>query len=344
LDSMTNELTLQRTIETSVYDDVDTARMQVQALDTERAIYCGPYGDTRPPMMGINCAVVDTTTGQTLSEHLAFESKPGEDIYYNDPKVVLLDYGYVAVIGEFSNGAGRKTNEKGSATVQAKIFQITDQNEFILEDQETDFAMPFQTHAAACSGMYGNPADEEEQSFAILSGPPTGVGQGMLHTFKWTSSTGFNTRDEWIIFNVADMAYQSNMYGANPGNQGRNFASCIGNVENPGYGVEGGFMPTVKTFFVSTMSGKEPGGIKNSQFLSASPALFDPTEGIGPPSGSSGSGENGSSGGAQGPGEGSGACGCKTAGKSSDNSGTMAAGLLLLGLGLAAARRRREDA
>ncbi len=341
LDIDTNEQELNLTSRSVVYTNLNIARQSVEAIDYDRALYCGPYGNTRPPNMGVLCNIVDANDGDVLNEMLIAESKPNQDIYYNDPQVAALDYNRFAIKVNRSNGAGRKTNDKGASRSEVQFWEITDNNEFILKDQEKDLDAPFQTHAAMCSGMYGDPAKESAQSFALLTAPPTGVGQGMLHTMKWTAESGFSQADQWIISEVGDSGEQSNMYGANPNNQGRNFLNCIGNVENPGYGIDGAFMPTVKSFFVSTMSGKKPGEGKNSQFLSASPALHDPTGTQGPPSGSSGSGGTKGPGSSGSAGESSGACAMGDAGTS--HNGTMAA-LVLLGLGLAAARRRREDA
>lgn len=340
LDIDTNVQEMNSTFRSVAYSNLNIARQSLAVIDYDRVLYCGPYGNTRPPNMGVLCTIVDANDGDVLNEMLIAESLPNQDIYMNDPQVAALDYNRFAIKYSMSNGAGRKTNDKGASLARVAFWEITDNNEFILKDQENDLDAPFQTHAAMCSGMYGDPATESAQSFALLTAPPTGVGQGMLHTMKWTAESGFAQLTQWIISEVGDSGEQSNMYGANPNNQGRNFINCIGNVENPGYGIEGAFMPTVKSFFVSTMSGKKPGEGKNSQFLTASPALHDPTGTVGPPSGSSGSGDSSGSGSSGGQGESSGACAMSDAG--ADNNGTMAA-LVLLGLGLAAARRRRED-
>jgi MYXO-CTERM domain-containing protein len=54
----------------------------------------------------------------------------------------------------------------------------------------------------------------------------------------------------------ADGGYLSNMLGRNPATQGRNHHNCMGDVPNIGYGVAGGFMPKVKSFFLMPWNGR----------------------------------------------------------------------------------------
>ena len=70
----------------------------------------------------------------------------------------------------------------------------------------------------------------------------------------------------------ADSGYAANLYGPNPGRQGRDFLRCIGDVPNPGFGKAGGFRPEVASFFARPSCGMQPGEPKNALFLSLLPA------------------------------------------------------------------------
>ena len=63
----------------------------------------------------------------------------------------------------------------------------------------------------------------------------------------------------------------ANLYGQNPNTQGRDFLRCLADVPNPGFGQPTGYLPNVKTFFVTPHHGRIPGEDKNSMWLSFVP-------------------------------------------------------------------------
>jgi MYXO-CTERM domain-containing protein len=126
--------------------------------------------------------------------------------------------------------------------------------------------------------------------------------------------------------------------------QGRDFLRCVGDVPNPGYHVDGGYMKDVSSFFVAAVSGRVPGDYKNSLYLSFVPGKADtlsspqnpaPADDLPPPSSDNANGPQPK------PVDSSG-CACSTPGTSSD-SGTMFGGLALLGIVIVSVRRRRSS-
>src|SRR5690606_30983330 len=98
--------------------------------------------------------------------------------------------------------------------------------------------------------------EAKDKTLAIITGSPSGAGQGQMQVYQFGTEKKLGLVRRETVSDYSDSGFQSNMYGANPNNQGRNFFSCIGDVPNPGYGIAGGFRPYVKSFWAITMSGK----------------------------------------------------------------------------------------
>jgi MYXO-CTERM domain-containing protein len=182
-----------------------------------------------------------------------------------------------------------------------------------------------------------------------MGASPIGIGRAamlMVH-FDKTSPTPFSydaKGDWWPVNWDGDSGWLANRYGENPGRQGRDFLRCIGDVPNPGHGVDKGYMPDVKSFFVTAIPGRIPGDPKNSLFLSFLPAEVDtpgtpsnpvnaqdvPTGGTTNPNG--------------GPPQDSNGCACTSVGSARTSSGEMLGGLAMLGLVIAGVGARRKKA
>jgi hypothetical protein len=344
-DAEAKKLMLDRTYATVAYQPTNIARQHMAAIDEGRTLYCGPYGNQRPPEKGVACVVLDAKNGQKLSEVMTIaKSDPDKDVYYNQPTLAALAYNRFAIQVLRSNGEGRKNNGKGSNIAELYVYEVTPDNTLVLKASQEKLETTFQTHSAICSGQYGvlDAAGDVDTFISVVSASPTGVGQAMMQMMRWSAEEGFvvDPKDKWIIAEYGDAGFESNMYGDNPGNQGRNFLTCLGSVANPGYGVEGGFMPGVRSLFVAPVNGKKPDQPKNSQFLSFIPGASDaplapqaPTPGGG---GDGGPAPEVAPPSAGGPGETAGACSYAASPRSG-----VGALLFVVGLALAVARRRR---
>lgn len=240
------------------------------------AMYCSSQGNERPPEDGVTCAALDPLTGDIHpgTKQILMKSDKASKLYYNQPTVSALEFGRFALEVLESNGAGRKDNEKGSNKAHLLVVQASPES-LLINHQERDLQFSWQTHSSLCTGRYGVDGD---MHMAVMGAPVTGVGQPKMNMVKYSSETGITVdpNAEWITAQYGDSGYLANMNGANPGNQGRDFLHCIGDVPNPGYVEPGGdtkdrFMPDAKTLFVMPVAGKKPGEPKNSMFLSLIP-------------------------------------------------------------------------
>jgi len=344
---------LSRNFREDVTTPANVARPVIAATPEEdggpmRALVCSAKGNQRPPEDGVECSWVDPETGQVLVTELIAESKVEEKIYFNQPSVAALSNGRFAVMALESNGNGRKTGEKGSNKAHLYIVEPSDTS-ISFKDQDGDLPLAWQTHAGICAGEYG---PDGQVHIAVMGASVTGIGQPKMQMVGWAPETGIttNAKDEWIVASYGDSGFMSNIYGANPGQSGRDFMECIGSVSNPGYRKEGGFMPTVKTLFVQPIAGKPATDPKNALFLSLIPGGSDEKlDGAGPGEGSGGGGSGGgdgaTSGGntnnADGQNVQADGCSCRVGGLPTEGEGRA---LALLGVGLMLAARRRGRA
>jgi hypothetical protein len=233
-------------------------------------------------MPNVQCARLDVSTGDILwKDNVAtgvMDQDPYKRKYFGQPSIARLGDGEFAISALESNGAAKmQKNMKGSNTAHLLHVQVNPGTEGLMVTGALVGAAVHQTHSAICGGKFGV---DGKPTVAVVSAPPTGIGRASLLTVHVdaASSNPFKfdlQQDAWPINYNGDSGYLANMYGDNPGTQGRDFMRCIGDVPNPGHGVEGGYMKDVKTFFASAIAGREVGNPKNSLYLSLLPAESD---------------------------------------------------------------------
>jgi MYXO-CTERM domain-containing protein len=333
--------TLNRTWIMPVVTMTDIGRPTIaKAGDDNRAIFCAPYGPNRPSMH-IQCALLDTTTGNAVWKDFAAKGDPQNYSFFNQPTVRQLDATHFALMAIESSGQGKNGRDvKGSNL--SHIFMLERQGDSMSVVSNITGATAHQTHSSLCTGAYG---EQGTPSIAAFSAAPTGIGRAAMQMVSFDANAKTFASDPqadlWPAAWYGDSGHLSNWYGRNPMKQGRDFMRCIGDVQNPGYHVQGGFMPDVKAFFVGAVHGRVPGEAKNSLFISFVPGQMDkkpvpqnpvpagetPNLGDNTPPPSSDSG-------------GSGGCGCSTPGTT--HGGALAALAGLGALGLVVARRRKR--
>ena len=129
------------------------------------------------------------------------------------------------------------------------------------------------SHPSQCSTLWGTDGvDVESRLFIIsgsLNGNPAALSTG--HVVGWNQYTRTLAPTRKVGLNSAiDTGWLSNLYGQNPNTQGRNYVKCIGNVNNPGYGVTGGYQPAVKTFVAVAAASRKyrPDGMMQDKLAS----------------------------------------------------------------------------
>lgn len=326
-----------------------------------RALFCSARGDQRPPEMGVQCAWLDTNTGDILWKTYLAESEPYASSYMNQPQATVVGPGRFAVqIVESDGGLKKKSKDVKGASTEHLYLVDADDAGMTVRSQLTGIGL-YQAHPTICSGAYGL---DGATHVGVFDASVTGNGQPGLQMVSIDDGGDMVVDlglDNWVVSPWGDSGHLQNLYGANPNDQGRGFLRCRGGVPNPSFGMEGGFKSGVRSFFVAPHTGRRPGEPKNALVLSmvpgevAEPAPPEPpttnepsgssaATGAGPePEGSGGAPANGVD--DDGSGEGvdlrfEQPSACAT---SRGTPGGSSWAWLSLAAGLLAARRRRED-
>jgi len=228
------------------------------AVTGDRALSCTGIGNNRPPEQGVKCTYLDTVSGQIIWKNQTLvEADPGNEIRYNQVEVKTLSAGRFAIMAQLTDADGKDNDNKGKNTAQIWIVEPTDDTLGIRAHHEFMDAI-YHTHATLITGMVG---DTGETALGVYEAPPTPSGNAVVSFLKYDpASLSFHMdayTDQWIVSPLAaDSGLLSNLYGGNPTTQGRNFLHGVGDVPNPGFGKEGGFMPEAETLFVMPYTGR----------------------------------------------------------------------------------------
>jgi len=277
---------LTRHFDEIVRQEAERGRPSVVRVSDDRALVCSTDGLGQPPVGGVACALFNAITGDRLwSERIAIaQPNATPKIYYTQPIIVKGENGRFYVQVERTNGGGNRNNrgdgDQNRGASHNMIFTLLpdDQGPRIQTDATVDGIGVNQVHATACSGKYG---PEGKWHVAVFDASITGSGIASVALARFDiptqrlvrlTNTDGTPRNQVLGGYNADGGYLANLYGQNPNNQGREYLRCIGDVPNPGYGVAGGYMPGVRSFFVFPYTGMVEGDPKNSLFLSLMPA------------------------------------------------------------------------
>lgn len=315
-------------------------------------VICSALGDERPPEIGVGCALVHKETGDVLTHSIIAESNLGLEKAYNQPSIGYLKNSRYAVGFTESNSAGKGSDTKGFNRFHLVVLDTSAGSIETVADSREKYpkGLPFKwsTHAAICTGSYGL-TDKASEHIAIMGASVTGVGQPTMDFIEFSPQEGglvLHPEYMKVTNEVGDSGHLSNAYGNNPGEQGRDFLRCAGNVPNPGYGIEGAWWPEVKYLFAQPIAGSPANAVKNGLYMSliageADVMTCDDAAKCATPQSTGDDGLGGPGTGGPLGNEQAGGCVCGVGRTSSQGAGGAAA-LLALGL-LLAARRRKED-
>jgi MYXO-CTERM domain-containing protein len=334
-------MTLNRDWIQSIISPSNIGRPTIVADNANRTVFCASEGNNRPPEGGVQCAYLDSMTGNILYKNTMAASDPNKMIYMSQPNVAKLADGQFVLQTIASNAMGRNTNLKG--TNLTYMYSLTAAGDALQAQQVGTGMAAYQTHASLCTGAYGVSGNK---AVSVISASATGIGRPMMMMLGIDPTTKAVTYDEnndkWPIAWYGDSGHLANWYGRNPMRQGRDFMRCAGDIKNPGHGVQNGFMSNVSTFFAAAVSGRVPGDAKNSLTLSLVPGQVDTAV---TPQNPSLATDVGASNAPVGPPpaapSSSSGCACSTVG--GGNGTSDFAGLALLGLGLAVIASRRRS-
>jgi hypothetical protein len=330
----------------NVIDPANIPRPFITQYSPTFALACAAKGDERPPEDGNYCRAIDLTTNTRVGNQLAImrsNENVSPRIYANSIEVQNpLAYGdFIYTLNLTSSGTGRNNDDNGAVNVYLDALSVKADNTVEVVAR-TPIGQNYQgTHSAMCTGSFGPTG---AHSALLIQGSISGSGPGVATPYTYDAATESFTAGPLKVTTstYSDVAELANEYGNNPNTQGRDFISCIGDIPNPGFGVEGGFMPQVRTFFAIFNNGKyEESDYKNSSYITLFPGHTpdgalepdEPPDDPGSPTGPTDPNDpNGTGSGASG--------GCTTVATTGQGMGSA---ILLLGAMFLVIRRRRRQ-
>jgi hypothetical protein len=243
----------------SVVAEEERSRMAVSGTNIpDHILECAAEGNAQPPNRGTRCALINTAPNTPNENRVVWrqyiQEREGR-IYATTPALapVLAPDGsftdefvvnYVEVNTENRNG-----REKGATSLKTVPIKVTLAGLEMLDTPRYNQAgFGDQAHQHMCAvnwGPQGKPGTMVIQGSVV--GSVTGVPRASV--INYDPVTKKTSLDDEIVFGDSyDTGWISQYYGNNPNTpQGRNHSYCM-MVDNPGYGVAGGFQPTVKQF------------------------------------------------------------------------------------------------
>lgn len=232
----------------------------------DRVLYCGTSGNNQPPNKGIMCALLNTAEGNVPNRVVwkKYVVEREGDLYKTTGDVVptydaagnltnkyIVSYVQVDV-------SQRNGREKGMTKIYQVPVEISDTTLTMLATP-TDKAVDFgdQAHPILAGGNYGEGSSAGPATFLIQGSlVDSPAGPGTISVMRYNPATNELQKETSITLPVpTGMGMISQRYGNNPNTpQGRNHQTLI-SIQNPGFGVVGGFMPEVKELIVMPNTG-----------------------------------------------------------------------------------------
>lgn len=232
---------------------------------------CWAAGNAQPPNRGLRCGLINVAENVPNNQRLVWRQyvqqrqgnlmyttpsiAPVLDANYKPTDKVLLNYVKVDV----SNRQGRS---KGRTTILTTVLEVGPTGFKMLDEPKQNlFGLTDGGHPGFVAGYYG--ADRRPVGF-MFAGSLT---DGGIANVKIVGTTPEGKVESIRALNWADASsggYTSLWYGNNPNTpQGRTYPPLGRVVANPGYGVAGGYQPTVKDFMiVPNVYHKDQGGYR----------------------------------------------------------------------------------
>ena len=303
---------------------IERYRPQTYQLGPDTFMAIGTEGDTQPPQNGISATIFQgDTLALVSSTTIAATRTTNEGTYYSTmshgaqlaPDTFLVTY-------QQRNGRNRREG-KGGTTFMMGVLHAdpVGGTRWVVEPKAGLIEGFSATHHGACTVHYGDVSAPKTGAF-LISASPNGAASA-TGAFVGYDGSALEIGSTVNLTTNIDSGLLSNYYGQNPGTQGKNSLYCA-TIENPSYGVKGGYRPNVKEFVIvpATSRIKDTNGVlaeKLALDVVLVPALTDAA--IAPS-------EDGAAG-----------CGC-----SAPASGQSAAGSFGIAMVCAALLRRRRGA
>lgn len=235
--------------------------------------------NAQPANIGIRLTKFDVNTGNPIQSKIVERAIPQQNKYVAEPHIGLVG-GKVAI--QFANSSkarvqnGNNGHAGGGNVTRLGLY---DPNTLDRVGNLVDSPANYQRHAGMFTTSYG---PNGEKAVAVISGSSTGIGKGLLQIIPVKADGSLGEKDFAKMYTVSTFSDVANLQARgkrNPNNQAKGFINGIGDVPNPGFDKPNGFMPEVKTFSASAVTGFADAaaaqrGLKEGMWLSLIPASW----------------------------------------------------------------------
>ena len=243
--------------------------------------------NNQPAEVGVKVVAINPVTGDALGAKVIAESDPdgtkfGQGSLYavQNSGLVHLGNGLAAVGYQVSSNQKRDNGNGHGGGANMSVLATLRISDMSVIDRATGVA-PYQRHAFSFPMTFGPGAGKP--AVAVMGGSSTGTGKGLIQIVE-VDAVGkpvVATDAKLEVSRFSDVANLPARGKRNPNDQGAGFLNGIGGIENPGYGKPQGFLPEVRTFFLSALPGyakdpqQAPETNRESLWISLVPATWD---------------------------------------------------------------------
>lgn len=229
---------------------IERYRPQTYQLGPDMFMAIGTEGDTQPPTNGISATIFQGDTLALMSSTtIAATTNTPQGTFYSTmshgaqiaPDTFLVTY-------QQRNGRQRREGKGGTTFMMGVLHaDAAGGARWVVEPKPGLIEGFSATHHGACTVHYGDVSAPKTGAF-LISASPNGASSA-TGTFVGYNGSALEVGSTINLSSNIDSGLLSNYYGENPGNQGKNSLYCA-TIENPSYGVKGGYRPNVKEFVV----------------------------------------------------------------------------------------------
>ncbi len=251
------------------------------AKDATEGFIAEVEANNQPAEIGFRVTKFNIATGATVASKIAVRSDPKANKYVAEPSIAIV--GDKLAIGyQLSASINRQRNgENGhGGGSQVSLLGLFSQADLSPIGEPLANAAAYGRHSTMFATTYGPNA---EPALAYIGGSSTGTKGAFEQLIPLKTDGSLGLKDSAKLHAVSTYSDVANVQARgkrNPNNQARGFINGLGMVPNPGFGkTANGFMPEVKTFSFSTITGYTDAaaatiGKRNSIYLSLVPASW----------------------------------------------------------------------
>lgn len=239
--------------------------------------------DTQPAEIGWRMVAINPETGQALPNlnKVVVRSDPGKNRYVSEPSCGMVADKVACGWGMTSKARNRDGANGHAGGGQVPQLALFDPKTLTMIGEPISGGSPYGRHSHVYATLYGPDATP---AAAFIGGSSTGTGPGKSLLYPLTADGKLGVKDFGKMYTVSLFSDVANLQARgkrNPNNQAKGFINGEGPVPNPGYESAAGFMPEVKSFSLSVVTGysdeaAKTRGLKESVWLSLVPAQWKP--------------------------------------------------------------------